>query len=177
MSPTQTWNPIYDPHKAFNFSDKGIPSFSVWKLQMKLELKDSSNIHWESFELWKYWLDYSIFVKIFVLSVCKNKVLFQKKKGLTYFQNFWLISVTKLIFKVTWVTFASDWINIKHVRKAASVAPPTQTTWPQKRPFFAGSHNLFEIRLNKPKLFYCQKCFDITFLSLEILFKGVLLIF
>ena len=100
-----------------------------------------------------------------------------KKKGLTYFQNFWLISVTKLIFKVTWVTFASDWINIKHVRKAASVAPPTQTTWPKKRPFFSGSLNLFEIRLNKPKLFYCQKCFDITFLSLEILFKGVVLIF
>ena len=117
----------------------------------------------------------------FCKDFCSKRVQKQspvsKKKGLTYFQNFWLISVTKLIFKVTWVTFASDWINIKHVRKAASVAPPTQTTWPQKRPFFAGSHNLFEIRLNKPKLFYCQKCFDITFLSLEILFKGVVLIF
>ena len=39
VSPTQSRNPIYHPHKTFNISDKSIPSFSVRKLQMKLELK------------------------------------------------------------------------------------------------------------------------------------------
>ena len=32
-------NSIYHPHETFNFSDKDIPSFSVWKPQTKLELK------------------------------------------------------------------------------------------------------------------------------------------
>ena len=27
LSPTRTLNPIYNPHKAINFSNKGIPSF------------------------------------------------------------------------------------------------------------------------------------------------------
>ena len=44
LSPTQTRDPIYHPHKTFNFSDKSIPSFSVWKPQMKLEWKDSRDI-------------------------------------------------------------------------------------------------------------------------------------
>ena len=62
--------------KTFNFSDKGILSFSVWKPQMKLELKDSRDIHGENFEWRKSWLDYSIFVSFFILTVYKNMVLF-----------------------------------------------------------------------------------------------------
>ena len=62
LSPTQTRDPIYHPHKTFNFSDKSIPSFSVWKPQIKLELKDSTDFHWQNFELKKFCLDYSIFV-------------------------------------------------------------------------------------------------------------------
>ena len=61
-------------HKTFNFSDKGIPS--VWKPQIKLELKNSGDIHWDNFELRKSWLDYLIFVSFFVLDVYKNRVLF-----------------------------------------------------------------------------------------------------
>ena len=53
--------------------------------------------------------------------------------------------------------------------------------------FYKFSKNIFstehlrttasDFKLNKPKLLYCQKCFDIIFLSFEILFKGVVLIF
>ena len=39
LSPTQTRNSIYHPHKTFNTSEKSIPTFSVQELQMKLELK------------------------------------------------------------------------------------------------------------------------------------------
>ena len=67
LSPSvTTHNSIYHPHKTFYFSDKGILSFSVWKPQMKLELKDSRDINWENFELRKSWLDYSIIVNFFV---------------------------------------------------------------------------------------------------------------
>ena len=41
--------PFYHPCKTFNFSDKGISIFSVWKPQMKLELKGSRDIHWKKF--------------------------------------------------------------------------------------------------------------------------------
>ena len=54
LSPTQTRNSIYHPHKIFNISDKSIPSFSVQKLQVKLELEDSSNIYQQNFELQNY---------------------------------------------------------------------------------------------------------------------------
>ena len=75
FSPTQTCNPICHRHKTFNFSEKGIVSFNVENLQMKLELKDSRNGHWWNFELQKSWLEYSIFVSFLVLSVCKNRFL------------------------------------------------------------------------------------------------------
>ena len=45
LSPTQTRNPFYHPRKTFNFSDSGFPSFSVWNPQMKLDLKESRDIH------------------------------------------------------------------------------------------------------------------------------------
>ena len=45
LSPAGTLNPIYHPHKTINFLNKGIPSFGIKKSQMKLELKDSWDIH------------------------------------------------------------------------------------------------------------------------------------
>ena len=47
----------------------------------KWNLKESRDIHWVNFALRKSWLDYSIFVSFFVLSVCKNR-LFPKGLGL-----------------------------------------------------------------------------------------------
>ena len=52
VSPTQIRNSTYHPRETFNLSDKGIPSFSVWKPQMKLELKDSRDI--QLFNFWKF---------------------------------------------------------------------------------------------------------------------------
>ena len=40
------------------------------------------------------------------------------------FPKFLFISVTKLIFKVTCAKFASNWINIKQVKKDVSMALP-----------------------------------------------------
>ena len=45
MSPARTRNTIYHPHKTINFLNKGIQSFGILKSQMKLVLKDSSDIH------------------------------------------------------------------------------------------------------------------------------------
>ena len=47
LSPTRTRHAIYHPHKALNFSNKGIPKFGIWKPQMKFELKDSRILNYK----------------------------------------------------------------------------------------------------------------------------------
>ena len=78
MSPTRTGNPIHDPGGIFNFL----------KVQTKFELKDSKNIYYKNFELWRSLLDYlisvvSVNLESFVLSIYKNSawVLLEFESG------------------------------------------------------------------------------------------------
>ena len=58
------------------------------ELIVKLEAKYSRNIHQENIELRKSWLNYLIFVRFFVQSVCKIRVLFSQGFGSGSWSNF-----------------------------------------------------------------------------------------
>ena len=113
----------YHPHKTFNFSDKGIPSLSVSKPQMKLEWKDSMDIHQENFELRKSWLDYSIFVSCFCLSLqsamveriwINTKIQFCCSYNLETYRRIylWVISVSFLHFPSLIRLMKSQWLSL-----------------------------------------------------------------
>ena len=75
----QNWQSYSGASWNINFSNRGIKGFGHWKLQAKFEWKDSENIHYDNFELWRLALDYLVFVGSvnlgsFVLSIYRNRV-------------------------------------------------------------------------------------------------------